>query len=260
MSHIHSPTCGCTTRRSLLSQGLASVGVLGGAGVLQGCARNELGRRSLNIVSDEDLEAASAQAWSDLKRQARLSQSPSINTLVQNVGSRIVDVSGVRGSPEFIVIEDDTPNAFVLPGARVAVHTGLLPIADAQSMLAAVLGHEIAHVTLKHANERISQQSLTSLAISIATQNGQDAGLAQALGLGAQLGVLLPYSRRHEVESDRLGVRYAHAAGFNPAAALTLWDRMAQAATVVPPPCYPAIQGPKIVKRLFALKSLICRI
>ena len=92
--------------------------------------------------------------------------------------------------------------------------------------LAAVLGHEMGHVAAKHANERASQQSLTDLTIGILTNNGERQGLERALGIGVQLGVLLPYSRDHELESDRLGVRYAHAAGYDPNGAVTLWTKM----------------------------------
>ena len=120
LSHTsaHSLTCGCTTRRRLLSNGLASVGVLGAAGVLAGCETNDLGRRTVNIISDEEMEGAAAQAWADLKNSVTISSNRSLNAKVQNVGGRIVSASRVQGTPEFIVIEDETPNAFVLPGAR----------------------------------------------------------------------------------------------------------------------------------------------
>ena len=147
----------------------------------------------------------------------------------------MVRVSGVGGSPEFIVIKDETPNAFVLPGAKVAVHTGLFSVATADDELAAVLGHEMGHVVAKHANERASQQGLTDLVINLLTDGGEKEGLARALGIGTTLGVLLPYSREHELESDRLGVRYAHAAGYDPAGALRLWDKMGQLGGPRPP-------------------------
>lgn len=135
-------------------------------------------------------------------------------------------VSGVGGTPEFIVIEDEAPNAFVLPGAKVAVHSGLFQVATNNNELAAVLGHEMGHVVARHANERASQQAVTGFAIDLLTNGGEKQGLARALGLGAQFGVLLPYGREHELESDRLGVRYAHAAGYDPNGALTLWQKM----------------------------------
>ena len=231
MSHIHSPTCGCTTRRRLLIQGAAAIA---GTSLLTACDENELGRSSLNLYSDSDLEAAALQSWNQLKATAPRSNNASYNSRVQRVGADMVRVSGVGGTPEFLVIEDPSPNAFVLPGAKVGVHSGLFRVVDTNSELAAVLGHEMGHVVARHANERASQQSVTNLAISILSDQGQDASLARALGLGAQLGILLPYSRQHELESDRLGVRYAHAAGYDPRGALSLWDKMAALGSAPP--------------------------
>lgn len=254
MTHhqIHHVGCGCSTRRSLLSKGLASVGVLGAAGLVSACTENGLGRDTLNIISDEQMEAAAAQAWAELKATAPISRNASANRIVRQVGGRIVGVSGVGGSPEFIVIDDDSPNAFVLPGARVAVHTGMFAVANTSDMLAAVLGHEIAHVTLKHANERASQQGLANLAIGAVTGGGQNADLAKILGIGATVGVLLPYGRTQELESDRLGVRYSHRAGYDPRAALTLWDRMGALGGSRPPELLSTHPGPANRKEVIA--------
>ena len=249
---IHHAGCGCSTRRSLLARGLASVGVLSGAGLLGGCVENGLGRDTLNIVSDSQMEAAAAQAWAELKATAPISRNASANAVVREVGGRIVNVSGVGGSPEFIVIEDDSPNAFVPPGARVAVHTGMFSVATTKAMLAAVLGHEIAHVTLKHANERMSQQGLANLVIGAVTGGGEREGLAKALGIGATVGVLLPYGRTQELESDRLGVRYSHRAGYDPRAALTLWDKMAELGGSRPPELLSTHPGPANRKEVIA--------
>ena len=216
--------CSCMTRRRVLTQGLA---MATGAGLLSGCVDNELGRSTLQIYSDSDLEAMALEAWQDLKQSATLSTNQTYIRRVSQVGADMARVSNVGGQPEFIVIEDETPNAFVLPGAKVAVHTGLLPLASSDDELAAVLGHEMGHVVAKHANERASQQSLSSIAIDLLSDGGANRNLALALGIGASVGVLLPYGRHQELESDRLGVRYAHAAGYDPAAALTLWDKMA---------------------------------
>ena len=222
-AHIHHAGCGCTTRRRLMGQGLAA---LVGAGALTGCVDNALGRPTLQFISDEQLEAAALQAWNDLKSQVTISRNASFNARVQRVGGDMARVSNVGGNPEFIVIEDPSPNAFVLPGAKVAVHTGMFSIATSNDELAAVLGHEMGHVVAKHANERASQQGLANIAIDILTDGGQKQNMARILGLGTTLGVLLPYGREQELESDRLGVRYAAAGGYDPAAALTLWDKM----------------------------------
>lgn len=221
--HIHDENCGCTTRRRILVQGSATVAA---AVALAGCEENLLGRNTLQIVSDEQMEAAAAQAWSELKATAPISRDANMNGIVQQVGRDMVRVSQVGGSPEFIVIDDPSPNAFVLPGAKVAVLSGMFSVLGSIDELAAVLGHEMAHVTLKHANERASQQGLANLAIGAITNGGEKKALAQALGIGATLGLILPYNRKQELEADRLGVRYSHAGGYDPRAALSLWDKM----------------------------------
>ncbi len=243
--HSHSPTCGCSTRRQLLTRALvtATLGA-GGMSLLSGCEENALGRQSLQLFSDSDLEAAALSAWNDLKSTSTISRNASFNARTQRVGSDMVRVARVDGSPEFIVIEDETPNAFVLPGAKVAVHTGMFAITTSDDELAAVLGHEMGHVVAKHANERASQQGLTNLAISVLTGGGENEGLAKALGIGASLGVLLPYNREHELESDRLGVRYAHAAGYDPYGAIRLWDKMANLSGSRPPELLSTHPGP----------------
>jgi len=220
----HGLGCGCLSRRRLLQGGAA----LGGAALLTGCEENALGRDSLQLFSDSDLEAAAGGAWNNIVRTAPRSGNASFNERVQRVGADMARVSGVGGTPEFLVIEDPSPNALVLPGAKVGVHSGLFSVVASDDELAAVLGHEMGHVVAKHANERASQQTLTDLTIGLLTNQGQDARLARALGLGAELVVLLPYSRNHELESDRLGVRYAHAAGYDPHGAVSLWTKMGQ--------------------------------
>lgn len=237
-----SSPCSCLSRRRLLAYGGASLAAASG---LSGCTLNALGRPALRLISDDQLEAAADRAWAQLKRTTVLSGNASYNARVSQVGADMVRVSQVGGTPEFIVIEDPSPNAFVLPGAKVAVHSGLFQVVESNDELAAVLGHEVGHVVARHANERASQQGLTNLAISAATGGGQDQNLARVLGLGATVGVLLPYGRRQELESDRLGVRYAHAAGYDPRAALTLWDKMASLGDARPPEFLSTHPGPR---------------
>ncbi len=215
--------CSCTTRRAFLR---GSAGLAAGT-VLSGCEDNVMGRSALMLFDDDELATRSASYWAQLRAESPVSQNPADLQRVLRVGMDMVEVSGVGGDPEFMVIADDTPNAFVLPGTKVAVHTGLLTLADSDDELAAVLGHEMGHVIAGHANERMSQQSVANLFIGVATDFGQDEVLERQLGLAAQLGILLPYSREHELESDRLGVRYAAAAGYDPRGALSLWDKMA---------------------------------
>jgi predicted Zn-dependent protease len=141
---------------------------------------------------------------------------------------------------EFNVIESDEANAFCLPGGKVAVYTGILPLAQTEAGLAAVIGHEVAHAVARHAGERMSQALLVNLGLSVADislQNSQHRPLIMAaLGLGANVGVLLPYSRKHEAEADEIGTRYMARAGYDPREAVLLWQRFAKAGGPRPPP------------------------
>jgi predicted Zn-dependent protease len=137
---------------------------------------------------------------------------------------------------EVVVFKDDNPNAFALPGGKMGVYTGMLKVAENQDQLAAVLGHEVGHVLAQHGNERISQQQLTNVALAAAAGSGYlDAASMQALGLGAQIGILLPYSRTHESEADVIGLDLMSEAGFDPRESVQLWKNMQKASDGAPP-------------------------
>ncbi|MEZ5988264.1 MAG: M48 family metallopeptidase [Planctomycetota bacterium] len=124
----------------------------------------------------------------------------------------------------------DIVNAWCLPGGKMAVYTGLLPLCPDDDSLAAVMGHEIGHAVARHSGERLSQQRLTELGISLtaaAVDERYQADVVAALGVGAQLGIVLPYSREHEYEADEIGLILMVKAGYDPRAAVALWDRMA---------------------------------
>jgi predicted Zn-dependent protease len=151
------------------------------------------------------------------------------------VGRRIAEATGQNYQWEFTVIEDAQVNAFCLPGGKVAVYTGILPIARDDAGLAAVLGHEVAHAVARHGAERVSQQvGVNVLLAGVQAGLGGNPALAQQvtalLGAGASVGVLLPWSRAQESEADRLGLIYMAKAGYEPSAAKELWVRMAAAA------------------------------
>ena len=150
------------------------------------------------------------------------------------IGRRIARVSSKPGiNWEFVAIDDKVPNAFAMPGGKVGVHTGLMPIAANDDGLAAIIGHEIAHVTLEHSSERASQQLLSNVALISANVGLSVAGVSgagditKALGVGANIGLLSPYSRVHEREADRLGLIYMARAGYDPRKAPDVWRRMA---------------------------------
>jgi predicted Zn-dependent protease len=156
--------------------------------------------------------------------------------LINTVARRIIDAAGLgsRYKWEITVLRDPTANASVMPNGKMVVHTGLLPVTRTDAGLAVVLGHEVGHVVARHSAERLSQSMLletgTQVAAStVASSPALQALTAGALGLGAQFGVLMPYSRAHESEADRLGLIFMAKAGYDPAEALALWERMEKA-------------------------------
>jgi len=194
------------------------------------------GRRQLQLVSPNEEAQMGVQSYQQIVGKATLSNDATNNALVQRVGSRIAAVTGLDYKWEFRLIADDKQaNAFALPGGKVAVYTGILPITRDESGLAAVLGHEIGHVLARHGGERLSQQmgvqTATQLLAGMATSNPATVQLVSAaLGAGAQVGVLLPWSRQQESEADHLGLILMAKAGYDPHAALELWKRMQEAA------------------------------
>ena len=217
------------TRRTRTAMVAAALVGLGGLGA---CAYNEtLGRNQLLLVDDAALAQAAASAWQQALASEQVSRDAAMNNRVRQVGGRIVQAAGMGGQNwEYAVFTSDTPNAFVLPGGRMGVTTGLLSMVRNDDQLAAVIGHEVGHVVARHAAERYSQTAATQAGLQIATGVSGDYGRAVGAlgGLGAQLGVLLPFSRQHELEADRLGVDYMARANYQPREALALWRLMAQ--------------------------------
>lgn len=212
--------------------------LLAGLGVAA-CSTTMTGRRQLTLINDAKMDSMGLAAFASLKQRGKLSQDPMVNEYVQCVASAILEVIPPDGGPkdgkwEALVFEDETPNAFALPGGKIGVHTGMLDVATSPSQLAAVLGHEVGHVLLRHGNERMSQSILVDSAISASSiATGAAAPeyerlVVGGLGVGAQFGVLLPFSRKHESEADEVGQIFMAQAGFYPAEAITLWQKMAE--------------------------------
>ncbi len=160
------------------------------------------------------------------------------------------------------VIQSDDANAFVLPGGKMAVYTGLLPIAENQDAMAVVLGHEVAHALLRHGSQRMAQQKLVQMGQMAAgvALGGMDPGQQQAvmaaLGAGAQYGLILPYGRNHETQADQVGLMLAAAACFNPREAIPLWQRMSSLGGGERPPEF-ASTHPDPANRIQTLQSLM---
>lgn len=194
------------------------------------------GRRQLQLITADEEAKMGVQSYQQIVGEAPPSTDAQVNAMVQRVGSRIAAVTDLKYQWEFRVIADDKQaNAFALPGGKVAVYTGILPITRDEAGLAAVLAHEIGHVLARHGGERLSQQmgvqTATQVLAGMASSNPATVQLVSAaLGAGASVGVLLPWSRQQESEADHLGLILMAKAGYDPRAALELWKRMAEAA------------------------------
>jgi metalloendopeptidase OMA1, mitochondrial len=223
-------------RRSRWSPALA-VALLA-AGIVAACETVPYtGRSQLQLMSPQQESQLGAQAYQQTLAKAKLSSNAAASEMVERVGSRIAAVTGHTDYRwEYRLIQDDKQaNAFALPGGKVAVYTGILPITRDESGLAAVLGHEIGHVVARHGGERISQQILVNVGLETtmaALSRGNPAtvqAVASLLGAGATVGVLLPWSRAQESEADHVGLILMAKAGYDPHAARDLWVRMAAA-------------------------------
>jgi len=199
---------------------------------LSACATSPLGRTQLMMMPEDQMAAMGSQAFVNLKQKVPVDPNPQTNQYVVCVAGPIVKEVG--GQWEVTVFQDDSPNAFALPGGKIGVHTGILRVARNQDQLAAVIAHEIAHVLSRHSNERVSQQLAMQQGLNViqaitnpASQTGQV--MMGLLGLGAEYGVLLPYSRLQESEADLLGLQLMAKAGFNPQESVDLWRNMEQA-------------------------------
>ncbi|HRE45564.1 MAG TPA: M48 family metallopeptidase [Terricaulis sp.] len=212
-------------RRALL-RGLAGGTLL----LAAGCATNaETGRSQLILIDEAQLQQASLQAWAEMRQQTRTWNNAAAQRRLETVGRRIVNAAGRGGqSWEFVLFDSAELNAFVLPGGQVGFYRGLYEICEKDDWMATVLGHEVAHVTGRHAAERYSRDVATQTGLQVAGQVTNNQLAMAALGLGAQVGIQLPFSREQESEADILGLNYMQAAGYNPREAIPLWQRMSQ--------------------------------
>lgn len=203
------------------------------------------GRRQLQLVSDEEILALSLKQYQEYMSTAKVVHNTANANMVTRVGQRIATATenylknnGYESQLknfawEFNLVSDKSVNAFAMPGGKIVVYEGLLPITQSEEALAVVIGHEVAHVVAKHAAERMSQAMALQYGGAITSSIlGANAGsqVGQAVfGLGAQYGVMMPYARKQEHEADELGLVFMAMAGYNPQTAVQFWKRMMQA-------------------------------
>jgi predicted Zn-dependent protease len=214
------------------------------------------GRKQLNFIPASEMQTLSYQQYGDFMKTAKLSSDANSAALVRKVGRNIQKAveqylaqnnmsSQLNGyNWEFNLVEDPQVNAWCMPGGKVVVYTGILPITKDETGLAIVLGHEIAHAIAQHGGERMSQGLLTQLgglglqeALKSKPQMTQQIFMS-AFGLGAQVGILLPYSRLQESEADHLGLIFMAMAGYDPNQAVPFWQRMSSMNTAQKPPAF----------------------
>lgn len=229
-----------------------TIGALALLLLVSGCSTVPFtGRKQLSLVSDAQLIPESASAYTEVIEKGPLSDNQAQAEMIQRVGERIsaaVDlyfndlgrsdvIAGFNW--EFHLIDEDIPNAWCMPGGKVAFYTGILPYTQNETGVAVVMGHEIAHAIARHSNERVSHQMAAAgggmLTAWLSKDSEYHEAILAAYGIGVQVGGILPYSRLHESEADQMGLIFMAMAGYNPEAAVGFWQRMGAAGGQKPP-------------------------
>jgi predicted Zn-dependent protease len=211
--------------------------VIVGAGGVAGCES----AAELFAPSDADLVPMAAQAWAETKQQTPISKDAAANARLTRIGTRIASVANVPNAQwEFVVFDSKELNAFCLPGGKVGFYKGLMDFVENDDQIAAVMGHEVGHVVLRHAALRAGQETATSLALSggqailgssVKMSSSTLNMVMAAAGAGAQVGILLPFSRSNETDADRVGVDYLAQLKYDTKQAVRLWEKMGAAST-----------------------------
>lgn len=219
--------------------------ILIAAAILSSCGSVALtGRKQLLLVSDQEVYQAGLTQYNEYIASSQLSSNSSATAMVKSVGQKLATATeqylknnGLESELsnfawEFNLVKDDQVNAFCMPGGKIVVYEGLLTVAQTEDELAVVIGHEIAHAVAKHSNERMSQQMMAEYGAAILSQalSQKSAAVQSAatsvFGLGAQVGFMLPYSRKHEYEADYMGIVFMEMAGYNSESAVDFWTKM----------------------------------
>ncbi|MCX7097027.1 MAG: M48 family metallopeptidase [Methylococcales bacterium] len=202
------------------------------SGLLTACITSPTGRSQFIAMPDAQINQMGLRAFDTLKKQKPVSTNGKYTQVANCIAQAIIRETG--GNWEVVVFEDKSPNAFALPGNKIGIHTGMLTLVDTQDQLAAVVGHEVGHVRAQHSNERASQEMAVNQGISLIQAMGApQSALGQTafglLGVGAEYGILMPFSRVQESEADIIGVDLMARAGFDPRQSIVLWQKMDQA-------------------------------
>lgn len=211
------------------------------------CSTSPIGRKQLVFMPDDQMNDMGAKAFSEMRQQIPTESDPAVNAYVRCVAAPITKAASGQLAVknwEIVVFREKSANAFALPGGKIGVHTGILPVARNQDQLAAVLGHEVGHVIARHGAERVSRALATQGGLAVVdafilgreTSATQRALILAGLGLGAQVGVELPHSRTQETEADLIGLELMAKAGFDPRQSVDLWRNMGAAAGGSAPP------------------------
>jgi len=206
---------------------------------LSSCATSPEGRSQLHLLPEEQINSMGVQSFEQIKQQTAESQNAKMRAYVQCIADAIIPQLEKDRDPalwEVRVFADDQANAFALQGNKIGVYEGLLKYAVNQHQVAAVMGHELAHVIAQHGNERVSDQlaaqtgmAIAAIALGSQTSESNQKLILAGLGLGVQYGVILPFSRTHESEADLIGLDLMAKSGFNPQESVKLWENMAKA-------------------------------
>ena len=202
------------------------------------------GRKQLLLVSDQEVYQAGLTQYNEYIASSQLSSDTKNTAIVKSVGQKLaaateqyLKANGLESELknfawEFNLVKDKQVNAFCMPGGKIVVYEGLLTVAQTEAELAVVIGHEIAHAVAKHSNERMSQQIMAQYGAAILSQalSQKSTAIQQTastvFGLGAQVGLMLPYSRKHEYEADYMGIVFMELAGYDSTSSIDFWTKM----------------------------------
>ncbi len=243
--------------QNFLSGGLAAFLIL----TLTSCTTSSTGRKQFIMTSASDETQMGLQAFNQMKKEVPLSTNPQHKSLVERVGARIAAQAKDRmpdAKWEFVVFESKEANAFCLPGGKIGIYTGILPITKNEAGLAAVIGHEVAHASNRHGGERMSQaqavQTATALGGQVASEKYSAITMVALGGLG-KVGIELPFSRAQESEADHVGLLYMAKAGYDPEESVRFWERFSAANKGQPQGFELLRTHPVDAKRIADLKS-----